>query len=177
MMDTPTAAQRRIHDCMMHSMGPSASRAQPHSTQALEQPAPLVPRGAGHVVTVDRQHVNVERDPDGAVAVQHPFDDERPVRRADCTLQLVTRLRRADIAHQAETIERALVSSSRRFRSPSWLAVLTVLDDPPARLAVLRGALLNNTNGVGARGCVSSTLPPTRLEDRDARCRREGQHR
>jgi len=63
----------------------------------------------------------------------------------DCTLELVTRLRRADFSHQADTIEGALVSGQAEvsLTIPDRVATLTVLDDPPPGLAQLRGALLS----------------------------------
>ena len=72
----------------------------------------------------------------------------------DCTLELVTRLRRADFSHQADTIEGALVSGQAEvsLTIPLRVAILTVLDDPPPRLAQLRGALLERTPMAPARG-------------------------
>lgn len=63
----------------------------------------------------------------------------------DCTLELVIRLRRADFAHQADTIEGALVSGQPEvsLTIPDRVAILAVLDDPPAGLAQLRCALLS----------------------------------
>ena len=63
----------------------------------------------------------------------------------DCTLELVNRLRRADFAHQADTIEGALVSgqSEVSLTIPDRVAILAVLDDPPKGLAELRAALLS----------------------------------
>jgi hypothetical protein len=62
----------------------------------------------------------------------------------DCALELVIRLRRADFAHQADTIEGALVSGQSEvlFTIPDRVAILAVLDDPPKGLAELRAALL-----------------------------------
>ena len=62
----------------------------------------------------------------------------------DLVLDLVTRLRRADFAHQADTIEGALVAQQAEvaLTIPDRIAILTVLDDPPPGLAQLRGVLL-----------------------------------
>ena len=62
----------------------------------------------------------------------------------DCALELATRLRRADFAHQADTLEGALVTGQAEvaLTIPDRIAVLTVLDDPPKGLAQLRAALL-----------------------------------
>jgi hypothetical protein len=48
----------------------------------------------------------------------------------DCSLELVNRLRRADFAHQADTIEGALVSgqSEVSLTIPDRVAILAVLD-------------------------------------------------
>ena len=55
----------------------------------------------------------------------------------DCVLHLVTCLRRAVFAQQADTLERALVSQQAEVGPtiPDRIAVLTVLDDPPKGLA------------------------------------------
>jgi hypothetical protein len=61
----------------------------------------------------------------------------------DCVLHLVTRLRRADFAQQADTIEGALVTgqSEVRLTIPDRIAIVTVLDDPPKGLTQLRAVL------------------------------------
>ena len=60
----------------------------------------------------------------------------------DCVLHLVTRLRRADFAHQADTLEGLWWRSKPGLTIPDRIAVLTVLDDPPKGLAQLRAVLL-----------------------------------
>jgi hypothetical protein len=62
----------------------------------------------------------------------------------DSLLALVTRLRRADLEHQADTIVGALMSqqSEVALTPPDRIAILTVLDDPPDGLAELRAVLL-----------------------------------
>ena len=63
----------------------------------------------------------------------------------DCLLALVTRLRRADLGHQADRIVDALMSqqSEVTLTPPDRVAILTVLDDPPpAGLEELRSVLL-----------------------------------
>jgi hypothetical protein len=62
----------------------------------------------------------------------------------DCVLYLVTRLRRADFAHQADTLEGALAAHQSEvwLTIPDRVAILTVLDDPPKGLAQLRAVLL-----------------------------------
>jgi hypothetical protein len=62
----------------------------------------------------------------------------------DCALELVNRLRRADFAYQADTIEGALVAEQRdvALTIPDRVAILTVLDDAPEGLAELRAVLL-----------------------------------
>jgi hypothetical protein len=61
----------------------------------------------------------------------------------DSILALVTRLRRADYDQQADTIVGALMSlQTEVVLTPSdQVAVLTVLDDPPAELEELRAVL------------------------------------
>ena len=63
----------------------------------------------------------------------------------DCTLELVNRLRRADFAHQADTIEgRPGLGAVGGFAHDARpVAILAVLDDPPKGLAELRAALLS----------------------------------
>jgi hypothetical protein len=63
----------------------------------------------------------------------------------DCVLELIRRLRRADLNHQADTIEGALVTGQAEapLTTPDHIAVLTVLEDPPVGLAQLRDTLLN----------------------------------
>jgi hypothetical protein len=62
----------------------------------------------------------------------------------DCVLHLVTRLRRADFAHQADTLEGALVTGQAEvaLTIPERVAIITVLDEPPKGLAQLRAVLL-----------------------------------
>lgn len=62
----------------------------------------------------------------------------------DLVLNLVTRLRRADFADQADTLEGALVTGQAEvaLTIPERVAILTVLDDPPKGLAQLRAVLL-----------------------------------
>ena len=62
----------------------------------------------------------------------------------DCTLELVNRLRRADLAPQADTLEGALVSGQSEvgLTIPDRVAILTVLDDQPQGLAELRAVVL-----------------------------------
>ena len=62
----------------------------------------------------------------------------------DLVLDLVTRLRRADFAHQADTIEGALVAQQAEvaLTIPDRIAILTVLDDPPPGLASFGGVVL-----------------------------------
>jgi hypothetical protein len=59
-------------------------------------------------------------------------------------LELVNRLRRADLAYQADTIEGALVAQQPdvALTIPDRVAILTVLDDPPSGLSQLRAVLL-----------------------------------
>ena len=61
----------------------------------------------------------------------------------DSLLALVTRLRRANLHQQADTIVGALMSlQTEVVLTPSdQVAVLTVLDDPPAELEELRAVL------------------------------------
>jgi hypothetical protein len=64
----------------------------------------------------------------------------------DVVLDLATRLRRADFAYQADTLEGALVTrqSEVGLTIPDRVAILTVLDDAPsAILAQLRAVLLS----------------------------------
>jgi hypothetical protein len=74
----------------------------------------------------------------------------------DCTLELVTRLRRADFAHQADTIEGALVSGQAdvSLTIADRIAVLTVLDEPPDGLAHLRRVLLSEHEWAKREGLV-----------------------
>ena len=74
----------------------------------------------------------------------------------DLALELVTRLRRADFEHQADTIEGALVSgqSDVSLTIADRLAVLTVLEDPPDGLAELRGVLLSEHEWARREGLV-----------------------
>ena len=60
----------------------------------------------------------------------------------DCVLHLVTRLRRADFAHQADTLEGALVAQQEEvgLTIPDRIAVLTV-----------RGISIVDRGGHGAR--------------------------
>ena len=62
----------------------------------------------------------------------------------DCVLELVTRLRRAELDHQADRIVDALMGqqSEVTLTPPDRVAILTVLDDPPAGLQELRARLL-----------------------------------
>lgn len=71
--------------------------------------------------------------------------DMPEVRRVSGRLELVNRLRRADFAYQADTIEGALVAEQPdvALTIPDPVAILTVLDDPPPGPAELRGALLS----------------------------------
>ena len=61
----------------------------------------------------------------------------------DCLLALVLRLRRADLDDQADRIVDALMSMQTEvtLEHPDRLAILTVLDDPPAGLTDLRAVL------------------------------------
>jgi hypothetical protein len=63
----------------------------------------------------------------------------------ECALELVRRLRRAELTHQADTIEGALVAEQPdvALTIPDRVAVLTVLDDPPKGLEELRAVLLS----------------------------------
>jgi len=74
----------------------------------------------------------------------------------DLALELVTRLRRADFEHQADTIEGALVSGQAdvSLTIADRLAVLTVLEDPPDGLAELRGVLLSEHEWARREGLV-----------------------
>lgn len=62
----------------------------------------------------------------------------------DCLLALVTRLRGDDLDNQAERIVDALMSmqTEATLTRPDRVAILTVLDDPPAGLEELRATLL-----------------------------------
>jgi len=61
-------------------------------------------------------------------------------------LELVVRLRGADLDDQADRIVHALMSMQTEvtLRHPDRLAILTVLDDPPEGLAELRHVLLHD---------------------------------
>ena len=74
----------------------------------------------------------------------------------DLALELVTRLRRADFAYQADTIEGALVAEQPdvALTIPDRIAILTVLDDPPSGLEELRGVLLREHVGRVRDGLV-----------------------
>ena len=63
----------------------------------------------------------------------------------ECALELVRRLRRAELTHQADTIEGALLAEQPdvALTIPDRVAVLTVLDDPPKGLEELRTVLLS----------------------------------
>jgi hypothetical protein len=63
----------------------------------------------------------------------------------ECALELVRRLRRAELTHQADTIEGALLAEQPdvALTIPNRVAVLTVLDDPPKGLEELRAVLLS----------------------------------
>ena len=74
----------------------------------------------------------------------------------DCVLELVNRLRRAELDHQADRIEGALVSQQPdvALTIPDRVAILTVLDDPPAGLAELREVLLTEHKWRRSEGMV-----------------------
>ena len=67
----------------------------------------------------------------------------------DSLLALVTRLRRADLDNQADRIVDALMSMQTEvtLTQPDRIAILTVLDDPPAGLEELRATLLQEHVG------------------------------
>jgi hypothetical protein len=71
----------------------------------------------------------------------------------DCALELATRLRRADFAYQADTLEGALVTGQAEvaLTIPDRIAVLTVLDDPPKGLAQLSRRSPRGTRLAAAR--------------------------
>jgi len=72
----------------------------------------------------------------------------------DSLLALVTRLRRADLDQQADTIVGALMSLQTEvaLTSSDQLAILTVLDDPPAGLEELRDVLVRENEWRRAEG-------------------------
>jgi len=68
----------------------------------------------------------------------------------DSILALVTRLRRAGLDEQADTIVGALMSLQTEvaLTPRDRVAILTVLDEPPAALEELRGVLQEHVGGV-----------------------------
>ena len=72
----------------------------------------------------------------------------------DCVLELVTRLRRADLGNQADRIADALMSqrSEMTLTPPDRVAILTVLEDPPEGLEGLRAVLVAADDGPGGDG-------------------------
>lgn len=68
----------------------------------------------------------------------------------DSILALVTRLRRADLDEQADTIVGALMSLQTEvaLTNPDQVAILTVLEDPPAGLEELHAVLQKHVGRV-----------------------------
>jgi hypothetical protein len=89
------------------------------------------------VSTPDR---GARREGPGAVAADRCLMRLAGLDITDDALELGTRLRRADFAHQADTIEGALVWGQPEvsLTIPDRIGVLRVLDDAPEGLAELR---------------------------------------
>src|SRR6185503_21274638 len=89
-----------------------------------------------------------------------------------CVLHLVTRLRRADFAHQADTLEGALVAQQEEvaLTIPDRIAVLTVLVDAAKGLAQLRAVLLQEEVWRQREGMLPAVAHPNRRGCRSTGC-------